>query len=92
MRPALELPAFRRLALSYVLNELCDWMATVALAVLVYDHTSSALATAGLFVAAKFLPSFLVPVVAVRVELPIVNVTGLPASGAPPLVSVARMP
>ena len=68
MRSALELPAFRRLALSYTLNELCDWMGIVALAVLVYDRTSSALATAGLFVAGKFLPSLLVPALTVRAE------------------------
>jgi MFS family permease len=68
MRDALRLPAFRRLALGYTLNELCDWMATVALAMLVYDRTESALATAGLFLAAKFLPSLLVPALATRLE------------------------
>jgi MFS family permease len=68
MRSALHIPAFRRLALSYSLNELCDWMGIVALAVLVYDHTSSALATASLFVVGKFLPSLLVPALTVRAE------------------------
>ena len=68
MRTALGIPAFRRLAVGYTLNELCDWMATVALAVLVYDQTGSALATATLFFSAKFLPSLLVPALAVRAE------------------------
>ena len=68
MRSALELPAFRRLALGYTLNELGDWMATVALAILVYDRTSSALATTALFLAAKFLPSLVVPFLAARAE------------------------
>ena len=43
-------------------------MATVTLAVLVYDETGSALATAALFFSAKFLPSLLVPALAVRAE------------------------
>ena len=68
MRTALGIPAFRRLAVGYTLNELCDWMATVALAVLVYDQTGSALATATLFFSAKFLPSLFVPALAVRAE------------------------
>src|SRR3954451_3696809 len=68
MRTALGIPAFRRLAVGYTLNELCDWMATVALAVLVYGQTGSALATATLFFSAKFLPSLLVPALAVRAE------------------------
>ena len=68
MRSALKIPAFRRLALGYTLNELLDWMATVALAILVYDETNSALATTALFLAAKFLPSFVVPLLAARAE------------------------
>jgi len=68
MRHALALPPFRRLALGYTLNELGDWMATVALAILVYDATSSALATTALFLAAKFLPSLVVPLLAARAE------------------------
>jgi MFS family permease len=68
MRSALALPAFRRLAVGYTLNELGDWLATVTLAILVYDTTNSALATTALFLAAKFLPSLLVPVLAARAE------------------------
>ncbi len=68
MRSALAIPPFRRLALGYTLNELGDWMATVALAILVYDTTNSALATTALFLAAKFLPSLVVPVLAARAE------------------------
>ena len=43
----LKKPQFRRLAASYAVNELGDWMGIVALSVLVYDRTGSALATAG---------------------------------------------
>jgi hypothetical protein len=68
MRSALAIPTFRRLAAGYTLNELGDWMATVTLAILVYDATSSALATTALFLSAKFLPSFVVPVLATRAE------------------------
>jgi MFS family permease len=68
MRSSLALPAFRRLAIGYTLNELGDWMATLTLAILVYDATSSALATTALFLAAKFLPAFVVPVLAARAE------------------------
>jgi MFS family permease len=68
MRSALAIPTFRRLAAGYTLNELGDWMATVTLAILVYDTTSSALATTALFVCAKFLPSLVVPVLAARAE------------------------
>jgi MFS family permease len=91
MRTALAIPAFRRLVLSYTLNELCDWMATVALAVLVYDRTSSALATAGLFFTAKFLPSLLVPALTARAErLPVARcLAGLYATEAVVFVVLA---
>jgi MFS family permease len=68
MRSALGISTFRRLALGYTLNELGDWLATVTLAILVYDATSSAVATTALFLAAKFLPSLVVPLLAARAE------------------------
>jgi MFS family permease len=68
MWSVLKIPPFRRLVLGFTLNELGDWTATVALAILVYDATSSALATTALFIAAKFLPGLLVPVLAARAE------------------------
>ena len=43
----LRRPAFRRLAASYAVNEMGDWLGIVALSVLVFDRTGSALATAG---------------------------------------------
>jgi MFS family permease len=66
----LRRPAFRRLALSYAVNELGDWMGIVALSVLVYDRTGSALATAVLFLGTGFVPAVLAPVLVVRVERP----------------------
>jgi MFS family permease len=61
---------FRRLALSYAVNELGDWMGIVALSVLVYDQTGSAFATAVLFLGTGFLPAILAPVLVARVERP----------------------
>ncbi|CAA9492931.1 MAG: hypothetical protein AVDCRST_MAG85-1330 [uncultured Solirubrobacteraceae bacterium] len=46
----LRIKDFGRLCTTYTLNELADWLATVALALLVYDKTNDAFATAALFV------------------------------------------
>ena len=62
--------AFRRLATSYAVNELGDWMGIVALSVLVFDRTGSALATAALFLGTGFLPAVLAPILVVRAEQP----------------------
>jgi MFS family permease len=62
--------AFRRLAASYAVNELGDWMGIVALSVLVFDRTGSALATAALFLGTGFLPAVLAPILVVRAEQP----------------------
>jgi MFS family permease len=61
---------FRRLAASYAVNELGDWMGIVALSVLVYDRTGSSLATAVLFLGTGFLPAILAPILVARVEKP----------------------
>jgi MFS family permease len=47
----------RRITVAYSVNELGNWLGTVALAVAVFDHTRSALAVAGLFVSVGFLPA-----------------------------------
>jgi MFS family permease len=74
---ALRVPAFGRLAATYSLNELADWLATIALSVLVYDATRDPLATTALFVCAKFAPGFLVPPLAARFDgLPVGRVLG----------------
>ncbi len=63
-------PLFRRLATTYAVNELGDWMGIVALAVLVFDRTGSALATAGLFLGTRFLPALLAPALVAKLEQP----------------------
>lgn len=66
----LRRPPFRRLAVSYAVNELGDWMGIVALSVLVFELTGSALATTLLFLGTGFLPALLTPVLVARVERP----------------------
>lgn len=70
LRDPLRRPAFRRLALSYAVNEMGDWLGIVALSVLVFEQTDSALATALLFLGTGVLPAFLTPVIVARLERP----------------------
>jgi MFS family permease len=56
------------LASSYAINEAGDWMALIALPVLVFDQTDSALAIAALFIGMRFLPALLTPVLVARIE------------------------
>jgi MFS family permease len=70
LRDPLRRPDFRRLALSYAVNELGDWLGIVALSVLVFEQTDSAMATALLFLGTGFLPALLTPVVVARLERP----------------------
>jgi MFS family permease len=68
-RSPLRLATFRRLATAYTINELGNWVGDVALAVLVFDRTGSALATAALFLALRFLPALLGPLLTSRIEV-----------------------
>ena len=43
LRDPLRRSAFRRLALSFAINEMGDWLGLVALSVLVFERTGSAL-------------------------------------------------
>jgi len=61
-------PAFRRLALTYTLNEIAEWWAVIALPILVYNETGSALATTALFLGTQFIPALFVPAFVVRAE------------------------
>lgn len=58
----------RRITVAYTVNELGNWLGAVALAVAVFDHTRSAVATAALFVSVRFLPAMLVTAVVARLE------------------------
>lgn len=69
VRPGpLRVAPFPRLLVSYFFNELGDVFGALALAVLVYDETGSALATAGLFVATRFLPALVAPAFVARID------------------------
>lgn len=57
----MRIGGFRRLLVSYVVNQLGESVALIALSVLVFDESDSAIATAGLFLAMRFVPAFLAP-------------------------------
>jgi Transmembrane secretion effector len=59
---------FRALLLSYAINRAGDELGVFALAIVVYDRTGSALATAALFLATQFGPGLLGPLVVARVD------------------------
>ncbi|MGZ4173269.1 MAG: MFS transporter [Solirubrobacteraceae bacterium] len=78
MKQALNLPAFRRLLTAYTLNELAWGIGTVALALLVYRRTGTAVGAAAFFLAASFVPALISPALVARVDqLPVRQV--LPA-------------
>jgi len=53
---------------TYTVNEIGDAVGVVALAVLVYDRTEAVAPTAAIFLAAKFLPALLAPLLTARVD------------------------
>jgi hypothetical protein len=61
-------PRLRRILLAYTANQLGTWFGYVALAIGVYHNTHSALAVAGLFIAARLLPALLTPALVALVE------------------------
>lgn len=64
----LSRPPFRRLLGSYTINELGDSVGVVALALLVYQESGKAAATAAFFVAARFIPAFIAPALTARLD------------------------
>jgi MFS family permease len=64
----LRVAAFRRLATTYTLNELCWGFGTIALAVAIFDRTGSALATTSLFLATTFAPALIAPALTARLD------------------------
>jgi MFS family permease len=61
-------PRLRRIVLAYTINRLGTWFGYVALAIVVFDHTHSAIAVAALLVGGQVLSAFLVPALVARVE------------------------
>jgi hypothetical protein len=64
----LKLGAYRRLLAAYTLNELAWGIGSLALAVLVYNRTGSALAAAGYFLCAMFAPALISPAIVARLD------------------------
>ncbi len=62
-------PRLRRILLAYTVNQLGTWFGYFALSLGIYDHTHSALAVAGMFVAARGLPALLTPALVASTEL-----------------------
>jgi predicted MFS family arabinose efflux permease len=59
---------FRRLATSYTLNELGWGFGTVALGLVVFDHTHSALAMAGLWICTLLVPALVGPAATAQLD------------------------
>ena len=70
LRDPLRRPPFRRLAISFAVNEMGDWVGIIALSVLVFDRTGSAMATAALFLGTGFLPALMTPFFVAHLERP----------------------
>jgi len=68
MRMVFAAPRLRRVLVAYTVNRLGSWIGYVAIALVVFDHTHSALAVAALLAAAEALPAFVVPVLVAWVE------------------------
>src|SRR5262245_12281403 len=62
--------AFRRLAASFAVNEMGDWLGLISLSVLVFEMTGSALATTALFLGTGIVPALLPPILVARFERP----------------------
>jgi predicted MFS family arabinose efflux permease len=67
LRP-LRHAGFRRLAISYTLNELGWGFGTIALSLVVFDHTHSALATTALWLCTLLVPALIGPAATARLD------------------------
>jgi predicted MFS family arabinose efflux permease len=68
VRQPLRLPVFRRLLVAYTFNELAWSVGTLALAVLVYRRTGSAIGSTGFFLCSQVLPAVVSPPVVARLD------------------------
>jgi hypothetical protein len=68
LRAALRVREFGALLISYGINQAGDVVGALALAVVVWGATRSALATGALFLATQFLPGLIGPLLVARVE------------------------
>jgi predicted MFS family arabinose efflux permease len=68
MRQVLSLSVYRRLLAAYGLTEIAWAVVSLALAVLVYRRTGSALGATAFFICAQFVPAFLSPALVARID------------------------
>lgn len=68
MRRVLKIAAYRRLLAAYTLNELAFMVGSVALALLVFRRTGSALGATAFFLFSQFVPALIAPMVVARVD------------------------
>lgn len=68
LRRVLRLPVYRRLLYAYTFNQLAFTVAPLALSVLVYRRTGSALGAAAFFLCAEFLPALISPAFVARFD------------------------
>src|ERR1700683_2746051 len=69
VRAVLKLPAYRRLLAAYTLNELAVSVGSLALAVLVYRRTGSAVGAMGFFLCSQFVPALISPSLVAALDL-----------------------
>lgn len=68
MKPVLRIAAYRRLLAAYALNELASMIGSVALALLVYRRTGSALGATAFFLFSQFVPALISPITVARLD------------------------
>jgi Major Facilitator Superfamily len=68
LKSLIRAPAFVSLMLAYSLNELAWSVGTLALSILVYKKTGSALGSTGFFLLSQVVPGFIAPLVVPRLE------------------------
>jgi MFS family permease len=68
VRRVLELPAYGRLLVSYILNELAWGIGTLALSYLIYRRTGSAVGAAGFYLCTQFFPALVAPLFVARLD------------------------
>lgn len=68
MRQVLAIPVYRRLLAAYGLNELTWSVGTLALAVLVYRRTGSALGSTAFFLCSQVIPALATPWLVARID------------------------
>jgi hypothetical protein len=68
LKSLIRVPAFVSLMLAYTLNELAWSVGTLALSILVYKRTGSALGSTGFFLLSQVIPGLVAPMLMPRLE------------------------